>query len=326
MVKTYTPEERAERRRRSSQKRTTKPLIKAGDEECDASWIVELRAQGVDVDDFLQAAVPEIVSIPCEQSDKECDRSLPSVQESAKDLPREAQRSAVHLDSEISDVSERVKQRFSQFMDKSYIFDEAVGDVVMRSLEQTSQARWDRERKEDSKNYDPSGTTEEKIRQNREWALSRALRRTGERQCNESHESTASPEKAIHPKVHPPPTPPLPKIDEKDLDLSEPMLNPRDLGIFPPPLPYKLIDLVPKGTRSVGGIADGIVTNNNHEGELSFDSESMVVFCTNAQCASQLICSRGASLVRCKNCDTVSPACPESSSIEANEAAHFDVK
>ena len=67
MVRTYTPEERAERRRRSSVKREIKPLIDdEEDEESEASWIADLRAQGVDVAEFLSEALPEVIDIPAE--------------------------------------------------------------------------------------------------------------------------------------------------------------------------------------------------------------------------------------------------------------------
>ena len=66
MPNRYTPEERAERRRRSSERRfTTRPLLDPDDvslsddgESDEASWIKDLRSQGVDVDDFLKAAFP----------------------------------------------------------------------------------------------------------------------------------------------------------------------------------------------------------------------------------------------------------------------------
>ena len=121
---------------------------------------------------------------------------------------------------------------------------------------------------------------------------------------------TDSTHKKIYPKVAPPQTQPLPPIDERDFEVSGSTLNPREVGMYPPPLPYKLIDLVPTHTRGQVGIADGVATDGTYkEGLESCDSESMIVSCIH--CESYLKCSREASLVRCELCNTVSPVCPE---------------
>ena len=50
----------------------------------------------------------------------------------------------------------------------AYVFGEAAGDVVIKSVEDMSKQRWQREVQEGSKNYDPTFITEEKIQQNKE--------------------------------------------------------------------------------------------------------------------------------------------------------------
>ena len=53
-IKTYTPEERAERRRRSSVAKSREEvlqyLVGDTDDASEASWMEDLRAQGIDVD------------------------------------------------------------------------------------------------------------------------------------------------------------------------------------------------------------------------------------------------------------------------------------
>lgn len=315
MVKAYTPEERAERRRRSSQVRlTNKPLIEEGDD--DASWIADLRALGVDVGEFLKATLPPaVVSIPDEQSDKEqSDVSSSHSQSSpARRLSQVQRDSLLSQFSDQPDANEKSKQRFSQFLDKSYVFDETMGDIVINSCEDMSQKRWQKEVEEDSKNYNPNSTTKEKIEQNKSWALKMARQRTAEAGYKPAPDTAQdSPSnKPIYPKVRPPPTRPLPLIDEQDFDITEPPLNPRELGISPPSLPHQLVDLVPKVSRSVEGIVDGIVIEGTYEEVWELcDSETMVASCINSYCVSYLKCSRRSSLVLCESCDTVSPACP----------------
>eukprot|EP00571_Detonula_confervacea_P001559 CAMPEP_0172329476 /NCGR_PEP_ID=MMETSP1058-20130122/60902_1 /TAXON_ID=83371 /ORGANISM="Detonula confervacea, Strain CCMP 353" /LENGTH=354 /DNA_ID=CAMNT_0013046653 /DNA_START=182 /DNA_END=1246 /DNA_ORIENTATION=- len=311
---TYTPEERDVRRRRSSGRRIIRPLI----EEDEASWITDLRAQGVDVDDFLKAAFtpPEVIDVSDEQSNNLSDNSSERIQGR---LPRRLSQgerlSIISRFSDHPDVNDEAKERFSQLLEIPYDIDKNTSDLVTKSLEEMSQERWHREVEEDSKNYDPSSTTEEKIQQNKEYALNMALQRAAEAGLKPAPESSStSSAKSIYPKLDPPETQPLPPIDEDDFNISEPPLNPQELGFFPPSLPHQLIDLVPKATRARGRIVDGIVIHGTYEKAWeSCDSNAMVVSCINAKCASFLHCSRGASLVRCESCNTVSPACPESS-------------
>lgn len=160
-------------------------------------------------------------------------------------------------------------------------------------------------------NYDSSGTTEEKIKQNREWALKMALQRLTEAGCDptpdESNDTHSLSKPVIYPKVAPPPTEPLPPISEKEFDITEPSISPKELGIFPPSLPHKLIDLVPRVHRSHGGIVAGVAVDS-YEMQIC-DLENMIISCT--ACACYLYCPRGASLVRCMECEAVSPACTE---------------
>mmetsp|Transcript_9760 Transcript_9760/g.17689 ORF Transcript_9760/g.17689 Transcript_9760/m.17689 type:complete len:322 (+) Transcript_9760:155-1120(+) len=305
MVRTYTPQERDARRRQSVAMRNIQPVTQddGGGDDDEESWIADLRAQGVNVSDFLKVtAPPEIIDIPDEVPVGRLMSRL----------------SILSLNSDRADVSVNGRnKRFTQFLDKAYVFDETVGDMVIKSFEDMSKKRWQREVEEDSKTFDPNSTTEEKIQQNKEWALKMARRRAAKAGHNDpapkpSEDRSDSSNQNIYPKVQPPSTIPLPKIDEKDFELSEPTLNRAELGITPPPLPHQLADLVPKGRRSkMEGIVDGLVFEGTYEEVLeSCDPETMVVTCINPDCNSYLHCSRESSLVRCGRCKSVSPACP----------------
>ena len=375
MVRTYTPEERAERRRRSSSySRDVKQLIDdvdEGDNDSDtASWVKDLREQGVDVDEFLSTAFPSMIDIPGDfnvaadgnddQSLDQSDRSPNNNKrgsggisrvESGKSLTKgasgrsvlskgtsgrrrsglskgtslrsqltKAQRSSIiSRISDHPDVDEDLKKRVSESIDRSYNYDETTTgkNMVKKSFEKMSDEDWQRWVTRDSKNYDPSSTNEEKIQSNREWALNMARKRIAAAGYKQTViDTTPNKEEDTrmikNTKIDPPETAPLPPITEDDFkDIQVHTFNPRELGIFPPSLPHQLIDIVPKAKRRTG-IADGIVIHGTYEERLeSIDSETMVVACVNPECTSFLYCSRGASLVRCDSCRTVSPACPE---------------
>mmetsp|Transcript_23800 Transcript_23800/g.36198 ORF Transcript_23800/g.36198 Transcript_23800/m.36198 type:complete len:340 (-) Transcript_23800:283-1302(-) len=311
MVRTYTPQERDARRRQSVAMRNVQPSRQSvgGGDDDEESWIADLRAQGVDVSDFLKVTLPpETIDIPDDQSDE-----TNNGRNSLGSNRRMSRLSILSLNSDRADVSVNGRnKRFTQFLDKAYVFDETVGDMVITSFEESSKKRWQREVQEDSKSFDPNSTTEEKIQQNREWALKMARRRAGRNDPPPKPAEDNSSNQNIYPKVQPPPTIPLPKIDEKDFELSEPPLNRGELGITPPPLPHQLADLIPKATRSkMEGIVDGLVFEGTYEEVLeSCDPETMVVTCVNLDCASYLQCSRESSLVRCGRCKAVSPAGP----------------
>ena len=107
--RTYTPEERAERRRRSSSySREVKQLIDdvdEGDNDSDtASWVKDLREQGVDVDEFLSTAFPSMIDIPGDfnaAADEDDDQSLdksdnsPNNNERGSGITRESGRSSL---------------------------------------------------------------------------------------------------------------------------------------------------------------------------------------------------------------------------------------
>jgi len=359
MVKTYTPEERAERRRRSSQKREIKPLIDdEEDEESEASWIADLRAQGVDVAEFLSEALPEVIDIPSEiitVQDEEStnldatsddrrgnntnnnrtpsSRSLGSKGSSSlslrgsltKQLSRTQRLSIISKFSDQPGVDESAKKRFSDLLDKSYNYDGK--DFVKKALANLSDQQWQREIEKDAKNYDPSSTTEEKRQQNREWALKMCLKRTTAAgyHKSESEDTPNEEHNKISTKINPPKTSPQPPITEDDFkDIPVQPLNPKELGIFPSSYPHKLIDIVPTKHRNTR-IVDGLCIHGSYEERLdSIDSETMVVACTNRICGSYLYCSRGASLVRCDNCRTVCPAIPETVRGQAVEELDMD--
>jgi len=325
MVTQYSPAERAARRRRSSQSQRSslssrldllsRPAVDTVED--DASWIADLRAQGVDVDEFLKAAQPpDVVNFDPGVSEPgvgKLQRRRSSLSEKSFDVsglvrPRPKPRRLTQGEQE-----EKSKLRFSQFLDQSYVFDESVGDMVMNSFEDVSRKTWLKEVEEDSKNFNPDATCKEKLEQSKAWALKKALERVTEAGYTPAHDSPqgSSEDNPTYTKVRPPPIEPLPQLSEEDFDITEPPLNPRELGIFPPSLPHQLVDLVPKVSRSVEGIVDGFVVHGTHE-ELweTCDSETMIASCIKDDCASYLRCSRGSSLVRCEDCGTVSPACP----------------
>ena len=112
-----------------------------------------------------------------------------------------------------------------------------------------------------------------------------------------------------------PPTQPLPPLDQLNLD-QNPTTNPRELGFLPPSLPHSFLDIVPKWSRDrVGGISNGeLVYGTYEEGIESCDPNTRIVYCVNSRennCGCLLRCNKSASLVRCPKCNTVSPAGPE---------------
>ena len=399
MVRTYTPEERAERRRKSSVRRansnsnaqafvdlqSTLTLDAGDDESAEASWIADLRAQGVDVDEFLTAALPEVMGITistntndaqeedvndelsidgidvCERSDRSgnegrhssSSNKRPSASSSNKaptsrnleprrastrsivsivstgslQLSRSQRLSIISRFSNQPDVDEKAKKIFSDALDKmdtSYNYDETSGkDIVKKALENMTPQQWQREVERDAINYDPSSTNDEKIQQNREWALKMARKRCAAAGYNKPQDdntevegdvvnNSSSPQPMEPTKIDPPEITPLPPLSEEDFN-SIPLqaLNPRELGIFPPTLPHQLIDIVPK-LKPNTGIGDGIVIHGTYEERLeSIDSDTMIVMCRNQKCNAFLYTPRNVGLVRCDNCWKVSPACPE---------------
>jgi hypothetical protein len=388
MVRTYTPEERAERRRKSSERRANsnsnaqafvdlQSTLDVGDDEsAEASWIADLRAQGVDVDEFLTAALPEVMGITIstntndaqeedvndelsidgidvsERSDrsgnegrhssssnnKAPSRNLESRRASTRSivsivstgslqLSRKQRLSIISRFSNQPDVDEKAKKIFSDAMDKmdkSYNYDETSGkDIVKRALEKMTPQQWQREVERDAINYDPSSTNDEKIQQNREWALKMARKRccaaAGYNKPQDDNtevegdvlNNSSSPQPKPT-KIDPPEITPLPPLSEEDFNnIPLQALNPRELGIFPPTLPHQLIDIVPK-LKPNTGIGDGIVIHGTFEERLeSIDSDTMVVTCRNQKCNAFLYTPRNVGLVRCDNCWKVSPACPE---------------
>ena len=227
-------------------------------------------------------------------------------------------RTLIQTFNDQSHVDERAKEKFCLTLDKSYKYDG--DDMFKKALQNLTDDEWKEAVEEDSKNYDPSHTTEEKIRQNRDGAIELAMKRVKEAGYNISEDNTtpeeAGGEESNYPKLDPPPIEPLPPIGEEDFkNVQQPALNPKELGISPPPLPHKLIDLVPKAMKADDGIGDGVLVEGTfEEGWAECDSKTMIVSCTNNdQCAALLYCSRQASLIRCEKCGTVSPACPVSS-------------
>lgn len=287
MSTTYTPEERADRRRRSSEITN------------DESWMADLRAQGVDVEEFL--TVPEGID--------GSDRSGSAISKAACSVMSMPQHKEI------------VERRFSQFMENAYILDEATGDMVLNSLEDENEKRWQKLVEDDSKNYKHESSTRKETEKNREWAKNMALKRAAEagykipQSSSNAQKDRIVSQLTIHTRVKSPPKVSLPVLGEGDFDSVEmPPSTPQDLALPPPPLPHKLPDLVSMiSTRCVDGIGEGIAVDGGFEDALeTLDSESVIVSCIRYDCGVYLRCSRGSSLVRCQRCNTVSPATPAS--------------
>lgn len=322
MVRHYTPEERAERRRRSSVKKDITPLVDddGGDGDLGASWMADLRSQGVDVEEFLKAARPDTRGGGSNRSlgGSEGSKRIPTARESSI-------QSLMSNQSGTDGSSSSLARNKSSFHGKS-------DDMAKKAVEKMSDEQWQEVVGEDSRSYDPSHTSEEEIKQAREWAIKMAHKRAAQAGFKPATETNAttdddsssmSANKTQYPKIGPPPIQPLPPLDEDDFNsVSEPPLNPKELGIFPPSLPHSLSDLVPKASKKSSGIVDGLVIHGtSQEVWESCDSDSMVALCTNDQCNAFLYCPRNSSLIRCEKCNAVSPACPLSS-VQISDAVY----
>jgi hypothetical protein len=221
--------------------------------------------------------------------------------------------------SSLVTTPEESKKRFSN-EDESYNIDPVTGLPVMNSIEDMQRRRWEKEKEDDSLKFDPDGTSEEQRQRNYEWAIKMCKEEVGELQQQVVEQQDESCPAAVedtetYPKCDPPPTQPLPPLDQLNLD-QNPTTNPRELGFLPPSLPHSFLDIVPRWSRErVGGISDGeLVYGTYEEGIESCDPHTRIVYCVNARennCGCLLRCDRSASLVRCPKCNTVSPAGPE---------------
>ncbi|KAL7491345.1 hypothetical protein ACHAWT_001875 [Skeletonema menzelii] len=214
-------------------------------------------------------------------------------------------------------------KRFSN-ADESYSIDPTTGLQVMNSIEEMQQRRWDKEMEDDSLKFDPDGTSEEKRKQNYEWAINLCKEHVDQMQQQQHQQPTITPQddsidniedEKTYAKCDLPPTQPLPSLDQLNL-FENPTTNPRELGFLPPSLPHSFLDIVPKWSRDrVGGISNGeLVYGTYEEGIESCDPNTRIVYCVNSRennCGRLLRCNKSASLVRCPRCNTVSPAGPE---------------
>mmetsp|Transcript_21661 Transcript_21661/g.45098 ORF Transcript_21661/g.45098 Transcript_21661/m.45098 type:complete len:417 (-) Transcript_21661:206-1456(-) len=362
MVRTYTPEERAERRRRSSSLRinaiTGSPDVRqrrrssitrvesAKSTNSEASWMQDLRAQGVDIAEFLRDAsgLDESEISVLEEDDEKGDQNEGNSKNELEES-EEADGNDDHLPdnnrdsfarqtfrgkkitlmrrlSNLSNDTETAKNRFSSFLDQAYIIDEKTGEAVLASVEEMLQRRRENELREDSKNFNPTGRPMEELEKNKEWAISMALRKAreagltpnnnGSSSIEETEKSSRRIEKEVYQKVVPPPLEPLPTLDQLNLDT--PAGDRDSIDVEPPKLPYKLTKFIPKRDRTdyEGGISDGMLLYGSYEqGWATCDSSSMVISCINCNSGSYLRCSRDASLVCCPKCNTVSPVGPD---------------
>jgi hypothetical protein len=221
--------------------------------------------------------------------------------------------------SSLATASEASKKRFS-IEDEFYSINPITGLPVMNSIEDMQRRRWEKEKEDDSLKFDPDGTSEAQRQQNYEWAIKMCQEEVGQLQHQVIEQQEESCPDVVedaetYPKCDPPPSQPLPPLDQLNLD-QNPTTDPRELGFLPPSLPHSFLDIVPKWSRErVGGIFDGeLVYGTYEEGIESCDPQTRIVYCVNARennCGCLLRCNRSASLVRCPKCNTVSPAGPE---------------
>ena len=271
-IKTYTPEERAERRRRSSvvksREEVLQYLVGDTDDASEASWMEDLRAQGIDVDEFLEVEAP---------AHEKMQKRL-SIQRRLSVL-------------EIADRPER------RSILKSLRFQELSPKELVEV---------------DSKNYNWNATNRQTIEKNRAWALEMARKRAAEMAADPELGFTLTPAPAsaspvetpaAYPKVPPPEIRPFPPLGPADFETVVPP-TPRELGTPPPACPVRPINLVSTVPRQ-GGIATGVVDDAGAE---ALAPDAMVVVCE--PCGARLRCPRRVSLARCGKCKKVVPACP----------------
>ncbi|KAL7475468.1 hypothetical protein ACHAW6_001381 [Cyclotella cf. meneghiniana] len=312
-IKTYTPEERDKRRRRTSVVHDRPAVNKNDDHDFNGSWFEDLCAEGIDIDEFLKDVIPS-----------SADNSDDSFRDPSKivfqGMSLEQQVQLVRRISLSSTSSESLKQRISSFFGQSYDFDPLTGEAILQSPEDTEERKWQRDMKEDSRYFDPKATSSERREQNKQWAIEMALRRISEagfkpegeeEEIVKSDPSDDFIETNLPP---PPPIQPIPPIEEFNLDsTAKGSLGPRNIGVFPPSLPHNIREVIPKLSRfDLVGISDGVIVNGTlAEGWRTCDSTTMIVACINngpEKCASNLRCPRSASLVRCPRCNMICPA------------------
>mmetsp|Transcript_14831 Transcript_14831/g.22813 ORF Transcript_14831/g.22813 Transcript_14831/m.22813 type:complete len:272 (-) Transcript_14831:12-827(-) len=247
---------------------------------------------------------------------------LSSIHTNISRYNRSSGKSSLFIGSSLSNISEGQGTKIKRFSneDESYSIDPTTGLQVMNSIEEMQRRRWEKELEDDSLKFDPDGTSEEQRQKNHDWAINLCKEHVGQEQqkvIERQNGSANSIEDAeeTYAKCDPPPTQPLPPLDQLNLD-QNPTTNPRELGFLPPSLPHSFLDIVPKWSRDrVGGISNGeLVYGTYEEGIESCDPNTRIVYCVNSRennCGCLLRCNKSASLVRCPKCNTVSPAGPE---------------
>jgi hypothetical protein len=316
-LKTYTPEERAQRRRRTSAINERSPSTNTT-EDFDESWFHDLRHQGVDIEEFLKDVI--------EPSFNNYDDDTASTSSEVTSVVRRMSRLSKHQQEEfmrkvtMSTKDESVRERFSSFFGQTYEYDNVTGEPVLLTAEDIEKRKWEKEKKEDSRYFEPNGTSAKDREQKRQWAIDMARKHVAEAGFEvdvEDQENAVIDCSSLDAETDMPPPPqmePLPPVEELDLGPEpEISLGPRNIGILPPPLPHKLADLIPKLSRlDVIGITNGIVVDGTlDEGWAACDSTTMIIsFHSDGTetCDTYLRCHRSASLVRCPRCNAVSPA------------------
>ncbi|KAL3791898.1 hypothetical protein HJC23_010758 [Cyclotella cryptica] len=310
-IKTYTPEERDQRRRRTSIVLDSPAVNDNENLDFNESWFEDLRAEGIDIDEFLKDVIP-----PSAETSGDASRDSSNI---FRRMSKQQQAQLFRRISSSSTSRESVKQRLSSFFGQSYEFHPVTGEAMLRSPEEMEEKNWQREREEDSRYFDPQATSSERRVRNKQWAIDMALRRVAEagfepevkkEETVDYQTSDSIIETNLPP---PPPIQTIPPVEEFNLDsTAKTSLGPRNVGIFPPPLPHNISDVIPKLSRfDLVGISDGeTVTDTLGDAWRTCDSTTMIVACMNSdseKCAFYLRCPRSASLVRCPRCNIVSP-------------------
>eukprot|EP00970_Alexandrium_tamarense_P019975 scaffold14691_cov193-Alexandrium_tamarense.AAC.10 len=335
--KTYTAEERADRRRRTSLLPQQRPI----DDVPSRSRRASVEGKENDSDE----AHPECVEFTTDiNTSPDGDGMQPfyGTEYTEEEKIIKTKRGSLHVRHTLSNgqrvtvmrrmssestATETAKKRFSQFLDEAYEIDESTGRAVVNSVEEMQRKRWEKEMEEDSRNFDPNGTSTEERERNKTWAVQFAMQRAAAagfvEQSTTDEDAPAEPYSNDIEKCDLPPIEQLPPL--KDLGLDETSSKMRHLGMSPPPLPHEMADVVPIFARAKRrtGISDGmLVCGTLKEGWKACDSQKMIVLCVNntPECGSYLRCSRKACLVRCPQCNTVSPAEPavQNSETEVN--------
>jgi hypothetical protein len=230
-------------------------------EDFHESWFLDLRHQGVDVEEFLKDVI---------EPSADGDDSIASSEVKVNNVTKRLSRLSVQQQEQLKlKINAAAKGRFSAFFGQSYEYDPVTGEPIPLSVEEIEKRKWEKEVEEDSRYFDPKGSSAETREKNKQWAIEMARKRViaagfePEVQDEENLADSSQPEVETDVPA-PPPAEPLPPVEELKLPKPEGSLGPRNIGITPPLFPHKLIDIVPKvGSSDLVGISTGIAVDGS---------------------------------------------------------------